>query len=86
MNWDRIEGNWKQFKGQVHAKWGKLTDDNLTVINGRREILLGKLQEAYGLSKDEAERQIHEWTQSVDHSSAKGDGSEPKPRTMNAHR
>lgn len=58
MNWDRIEGNWKQFKGKVKQQWGKLTDDHLDVISGNREELAGKLQEAYGVSKDEAERQI----------------------------
>jgi uncharacterized protein YjbJ (UPF0337 family) len=66
MNWDRMQGNWKQFKGKVQEKWGKLTDDHLDVINGRRETLAGKLQEAYGLSKDEAERQIKDWEHSVD--------------------
>jgi uncharacterized protein YjbJ (UPF0337 family) len=58
MNWDRIEGNWKQFKGKVKEEWGGLTDDQLDVIAGRRDQLAGKLQEAYGIGKDEAERQI----------------------------
>ncbi len=58
MNWDRIEGNWKQFKGKVKQQWGKLTDDHIDVISGNRDELAGKLQEAYGVSKDEAERQI----------------------------
>lgn len=58
MNWDIIEGNWKQFKGMVQEQWGKLTDDNLDVIAGKREELIGKLQETYGISKDEAEKQI----------------------------
>ena len=61
MNWDRIEGNWKQFKGKVKERWGKLTDDDLDVIAGKRDQLLGKLQQSYGLSKDEAERQISEF-------------------------
>ena len=56
MNWDRIEGNWKQFKGKIHQQWGKLTDDDLDMIDGRREELAGKIQEAYGVSKDEAEQ------------------------------
>jgi uncharacterized protein YjbJ (UPF0337 family) len=61
MNWDRVAGNWKQAKGTVKEKWGKLTDDQLDVINGRREHLVGVLQESYGIAKDEAERQITEW-------------------------
>ena len=61
MNWDRIEGNWKQFKGNVKAQWGKLTDDQLDVIAGKRDNLAGKIQEAYGISKDEVEKQIVDW-------------------------
>jgi uncharacterized protein YjbJ (UPF0337 family) len=61
MNWDRVEGNWKQTKGKVREQWGKLTDDQLDVIGGRREQLLGVLQESYGIAKDEAERQISDW-------------------------
>jgi len=58
MNWDIVEGNWKQFKGKVKTQWGKLTDDHLDVIAGKRTELAGKIQEAYGISKDEAEEQI----------------------------
>ena len=58
MNWDRVEGNWKQFKGKVKEQWGRLTDDSLDYIGGKREQLAGKLQESYGITKDEAERQI----------------------------
>jgi len=65
MNWDRIEGNWKQLKGSVRERWGKLTDDHLTTINGHREKLVGKIQEAYGLGKDEAERQIADWQNGI---------------------
>ncbi len=61
MAWDRVEGNWKQLKGKAQEKWGKLTNDQLDVINGRRETLAGKIQEAYGIGKDEAERQIADW-------------------------
>jgi uncharacterized protein YjbJ (UPF0337 family) len=61
MNWDRVEGNWKQFKGQAKEKWGKLTDDQLDQINGRRDQLAGKIQESYGIGKDEAERQLKDW-------------------------
>jgi len=61
MNDDRMEGNWKQFKGKVKEQWGKLTDDDLDVIAGRRDQLTGKLQERHGLARDEAERQIKDF-------------------------
>lgn len=61
MNWDRVEGNWKQFKGKVKEQWGKLTDDQLDVIGGKRDQLAGRVQEVYGVSKDEAERQVREF-------------------------
>lgn len=58
MNWDIVEGNWKQFKGKVRSRWGKLTDDQLELIAGKRIELAGKIQESYGVTKDEAEIQI----------------------------
>ncbi len=61
MNWDRIEGNWKQAAGKAKVQWGKLTDDDLDVVAGRREQLAGKIQERYGIAKDEAEKQLSEW-------------------------
>ena len=61
MNWDRIQGNWKQVTGQAKEQWGKLTDDDMDVIAGRREQLAGKIQERYGIVKDEAEKQVSEW-------------------------
>ncbi|WP_375689406.1 CsbD family protein [Pseudooceanicola sp. LIPI14-2-Ac024] len=61
MNWDRIEGNWKQMKGQALEQWGKLTDDDLDKAAGKREQLVGKVQERYGIAKDEAERQVDEF-------------------------
>lgn len=61
MNWDQIKGNWKQVKGEAKAQWGKLTDDELAEIDGHREKLVGKVQEAYGIAKDEAEKQVDEW-------------------------
>jgi len=61
MYWDRIEGNWKQFKGTAKQKWGKITDDQLDVIAGKREHLAGKIQEAYGITLDASERQIDQW-------------------------
>lgn len=63
MNWDSIEGNWKQFKGKVRSQWGKLTDDQLDVVAGNRDQLAGKIQESYGVSKDEAEEQIRQFEQ-----------------------
>lgn len=58
MNWDQVEGNWKQFKGKVKEKWGELTDDDLQVIGGKRDKLIGKLQEKYGIAKEEAEKEL----------------------------
>ncbi len=66
MNWDRIEGNWKQVKGKAQQKWGKLTDDDLDVAAGKREELSGKIQERYGIAKGEAERQLDEFVASLD--------------------
>ncbi len=63
MDWNIVEGNWKQVKGQVKAQWGKLTDDHLDVIAGKRDQLAGKIQEAYGITKDEAEQQIKDFEQ-----------------------
>jgi uncharacterized protein YjbJ (UPF0337 family) len=61
MNWDRIEGEWKQMKGSVKEQWGKLTDDDLDVAAGKRDQLVGKVQNRYGIAKDEAEKQIDDW-------------------------
>jgi uncharacterized protein YjbJ (UPF0337 family) len=61
MNWDRVQGNWKQMKGEARRQWGKLTDDELDQVEGDRQKLAGKIQERYGIAKDEAERQIDEW-------------------------
>jgi len=61
MNWDQIEGNWKQVKGRVKEKWGQFTDDDLDVLAGKRDQLVGKLQERYGIAKAEAERQVVEF-------------------------
>lgn len=58
MNWDQIEGNWKQFKGEAQAQWGKLTNDDLDVVEGNHQKLVGKLQERYGYAKEEAEREV----------------------------
>lgn len=61
MNWDRIEGGWKQFSGKVKEQWGKLTDDDLTEIGGKRDQLAGKIQARYGIAKEEAEEQLRKF-------------------------
>src|ERR1039458_5701261 len=66
MNWDEVEGNWKQMKGAVKEKWGKLTDDDLDRIAGNREKLAGRLQECYGLHKELAELQCDEWCKTAE--------------------
>jgi uncharacterized protein YjbJ (UPF0337 family) len=65
MNWDRIEGNWKQLKGKAKARWGKLTDDQFDVIAGKREQLVGRIQEKYGIAKDDAEKQVDQFAASL---------------------
>ncbi|WP_140626639.1 CsbD family protein [Methylibium rhizosphaerae] len=65
MNWDRVEGNWQQFKGKLREKWGELTDDDIDVIDGRREQLQGKIQERYGKQRDEAERDVDDWLKTL---------------------
>ena len=64
MNWEQIKGNWKQFTGQAKQQWGKLTDDDLAVINGKREELSGRIQERYGYAKEEAEKEIKRFEES----------------------
>jgi uncharacterized protein YjbJ (UPF0337 family) len=61
MNWDQVSGNWKQFRGKAKEKWAKLTDDDLALAEGKRDQLLGRIQERYGIAKDEAEKQVKEW-------------------------
>lgn len=61
MNWDQMEGKWKQMKGSVKEQWGKLTDDDLDVIAGKRDALVGKLQERYGIAREEAQTKAEDW-------------------------
>jgi uncharacterized protein YjbJ (UPF0337 family) len=61
MNWDQIQGNWKQFTGKLKSKWAKLTDDDWTFIGGKKDQLLGKLQEKYGYKKDQAEKEVDDF-------------------------
>jgi uncharacterized protein YjbJ (UPF0337 family) len=65
MNWDQIAGNWKQVKGVVRQKWGKLTDDDVDIIAGKRDILLGKIQERHGMAREEAEKELKAWEDSL---------------------
>ncbi|HEY9020333.1 MAG TPA: CsbD family protein [Paracoccaceae bacterium] len=62
MNWDILEGKWKQFTGSAKENWGKLTDDDLDQAAGKRDQLVGKIQEKYGIARDEAETQVDEWS------------------------
>jgi uncharacterized protein YjbJ (UPF0337 family) len=61
MNWDRLQGDWKQLVGLAKARWGQLTDDDFDAVAGRREQLACKIQDRYGIARSEAERQIAEW-------------------------
>lgn len=65
VNWDTISGKWKQFSGDIKKRWGDLTDDEVLEINGDREILAGKLQEKYGIAKEDANKQIDEWAEKL---------------------
>lgn len=67
MDWHQIKGNWKQVRGEAKKRWGKLTDDDLLVIDGRRDKLIGKIQEAYGKSRDEADRDVDDWRDTLRH-------------------
>jgi len=61
MDWNRVEGNWKQLKGKVKEKWGRLTDDDLDVIAGKQDQLEGKIQERYGYAKDQTQKEVNDW-------------------------
>lgn len=65
MNWDQVEGKWKQFTGSARERWGKLTDDDMQTLTGQKDQLVGKIQERYGVAKEEAEKQADEWTRSL---------------------
>ena len=65
MNWDRVEGNWMEFKGKAQKQWGKLTSDDMDVIEGKRKELAGRLQQRYGYAKDQAEKEIDTWLKDV---------------------
>jgi len=65
MNWDTIEGNWKQVKGAVREQWGKLTDNDLEQIAGRKDQLVGRIQERYGIARDAAQQQADQWARTL---------------------
>ena len=69
MNWEQVEGGWKDFKGRVRQKWGKLTDDDAEVIAGSRDRLVGKLQKRYGYKKEQAESELNGWLKTLDRDS-----------------
>jgi uncharacterized protein YjbJ (UPF0337 family) len=62
MNSDQLQGKWKQMKGSIKERWGKLTDDDIDIINGQNDQLVGRIQERYGIAKEEAQRQVDDWT------------------------
>jgi uncharacterized protein YjbJ (UPF0337 family) len=65
MNWDQIEGKWKQFTGSARERWGKLTDDDMQALTGQKNHLVGKIQERYGIATAEAEKQADEWSKAL---------------------
>jgi len=65
MNMDQLKGDWKQLKGKIKEKWGKLTDDDLTVVEGKRDQLAGILQQRYGYAKDQAEKELNEFSRTL---------------------
>lgn len=66
MNWDQIEGSWREMKGKARQRWGKLTDDDLDVIAGKRDELIGKIQKRMGFQREQAEREVESWKRELD--------------------
>jgi len=79
MNWNEVEGKWKQMKGSVREKWGKLTDDDLQTIGGKKDQFIGKLQERYGMSQEQANKDVDVWLAGT-HGEVMHEGQAP-PRT-----
>ena len=65
MNWDQVQGKWKQVKGEAKTRWGKLTDDDLDVAAGQRDQLVGRIQERYGIAKDQAQKEVDDWNRDL---------------------
>jgi uncharacterized protein YjbJ (UPF0337 family) len=80
MNWDQIKGRWKELRGHARSEWGKLTDDDLDLVAGKRDVLLGRLQSRYGLAKDRAEHAIDEWLAKLEVAPQLGAHDEHLPR------
>jgi uncharacterized protein YjbJ (UPF0337 family) len=70
MNWDQVEGKWKQLTGSAKERWGKLTDDDIQTLTGKKDVLVGKIQERYGIAKEEAEKQADSWSHALQDSKA----------------
>lgn len=81
MNWDQVEGNWKQMKGLLAQKWGKLTDDDLAVAKGSRQTLEGRIQERYGIAQQAAEKQLDDFLREHDDPVSAGGATEGEPVT-----
>jgi len=90
MNWDQIEGNWMHFRGKVREHWGRFTDDDLDIIAGRRDQLLGRIQHAYGCAREEAEQQVRDFENKLDDFAAQArtfaGNLKPKDPRASAHR
>jgi uncharacterized protein YjbJ (UPF0337 family) len=84
MNWSQIEGQWHQVTGQVKSTWAKLTDDDLANVAGKQEQLVGKVQERYGILKEEAEKQVNEWIAKFSPTN-ENDKSKPAPEAKAKH-
>lgn len=80
MNWDQVQGKWKQGKGALRQKWGKLTDDDLNTIAGSREKFVGVMQERYGIAKEEAQRRADEWVNSLREEEFAASAEDPSQR------
>jgi len=78
MNSDQLKGKWKQLKGSVKERWGKLTDDDLEVIDGKHDQLIGKVQEKYGIAREAAQKQVEEWNATLAHDSEMDDRSKAR--------
>ena len=85
MNWNEVEGKWKQMKGSVREKWGKLTDDDLQMIGGKRDQFIGKLQERYGMSQEQANKDLDGWLAGT-HAEGAHESHAPRTRTSGGGR
>ena len=76
MNWDTVKGDWKQFRGKVKEAWGRLTDDQLDVVAGKRDQLIGAIQKGYGIARDEAERQVQQFERTCESQDSRATSAE----------